>query len=141
MKKQILMYHGERVNHFGAIYQLFKSQKGVDSHYSGIKNVGIGSCYAQEPGGKMKIRPELVEPPKGFVMSEKDELEAEAQREVVRHARAEKRKAMELRKPNQRIVQAVDLLRPFYRAMSHVDQRRFMGYLANECSKKKGRAS
>lgn len=134
-KKEIVIYCGERVGHFGEIFQLFKTKKGKAMHFKGIKRVWVGDCYVVTDG-TMKINPESVD---GFAMGMEDANEAEAQREVVRHARAEKKKAMELKKPNAKIVAAIKLLRPFYRSMNHIDQRRFTQYLQNEMSKPGGR--
>lgn len=127
------MFLGERVGWNGKVYQLFRSKDGKEHNFSGIKRVYFGDVY-EMIDEKLKIRPESVD---GWEPTDKDRREYEAQKLVVTASRQANRKAMEIKRPHAEVVKAVDLLRPFYRALSHVDQRRFMEWIANECSKKK----
>jgi D-lyxose ketol-isomerase len=136
-KREVLVYCGERVPVFSAkVLQLFKDAKGNKYHYSGIKGVYVGECYAAIDE-QMKIRPEIVPPEEAFALSTKDRIEAEAQMLIVRDWRAERKKAMELKRPHANITRAIDLLRPFYLGLNDLDRRRFAGYLRNEMSKRK----
>ena len=87
------------------------------------------------PDGKIMTKPkEVVE--NAFRWSDKEETECYAQKEVVRNYRAELKKEMLIKKPHADIARAIQLLRPFYRSLNHIDQRRFANYLQNEMSKK-----
>lgn len=127
-----VMYLGERVTMMGSIYKLFVDKKGETYHYSKIKHVWLGSCYEITNDGKMKRNPESVE---GWEITEKERVEAEAQKLVVTAHRMTKRKAMQLKKPHPDIVKAMNLLGRFYRSMSKWDRQRFVDYLENEMSK------
>lgn len=137
MKKIKVMFHGDRVDVFRKPYQLFKDKAGAEHRYSGIRGVAFGRVYATEDG-KMKIHPEALTPAP-WEPTDKEWAEYEAQKIVVSEWRQSRRKDMALHKPNPKIVQAVELLRPFYLSMTDLDRRRFMGWVGNECSKKKGR--
>lgn len=128
-----VMYHGERVSLFGEINQLFKDRKGEESRFRGIKRIYFGNVYEMN-GISMNSKPEPIEA--GWSPTEKEELEYEAAKIAVSGHRQEQRKDMELKRPNKKVVQAVELLRPFYLVMSNVDRKRFMGWVSNECSKK-----
>lgn len=133
---KIVMYLGERVHWSNKIIQLFKSRDGKEYHFKGIK-AWVGNCYRLETGDKMQRRPEVLET--NWEMSEKEKLEYEAQKEIVKFHRLNQRKAMELKKPHKDIVQAIYLLKKFYHSMDSIDRKRFMQYLDNQLSKRKNK--
>lgn len=133
-RKIVLMYHGERADTWrGKIWQCFRSKDGKEHSFSGIKNIYFGECYAMLDS-KMKIRPEAVP---GWEPTEKERTEYEAQKLVVRQVRQSRLEAFKLTRPHKDVLRAVELLRPFYRALTDSDRNRFMKWVSNECSKKK----
>lgn len=136
--KRLVMYHGERVDMMGRISQVFKDRSGHAYTYAGIKNVRFGCVVHLLSGDKMKVRPESVEP-SPWEPTDQEVTEYEANKIAVLDTRARRLKDLKLHKPNRRIVEAVDLLRPFYLSMHNFDRERFMRWVAQECSKKKGR--
>lgn len=138
--KTKLMYLGERVDLFRGVHQEFKDKSGSKFNWTGIKNLYFGAVVEAERKGKsmtMSRRPQIVE--SDWQPTEQEEVEYEAHKVVVRAYRQSRKKAMELKRPNQNIVRAVELLKPFYRAMDHFSQKRFMEWIANACSKPKGK--
>lgn len=138
--KSKVMYHGERIAPFGGkVVQYFKNQDGKGFYFSGIKCVWPGEIYQLESGNKMFAKPKRLydeEAKQPWTMTKKDWAEFEAQKEIVKHHRRSRRKEMILKRPHPDIVRAVALLKPFYRALDHLDQSRFTKYLANQMSKK-----
>lgn len=133
-----VMYHGERVGLFGEIFHLFKEKNGTERRFGGsFKRVRFGDVYPMVDN-RMKTQPEVIIP-QPWEPTDQELHEYEAAKLAVRHEREQRKKDMVLKAPNPKIVQAVDLLRPFYQTMKDSDRRRFMGWVANECSKKKGR--
>lgn len=133
--KTKVMFHGERVDHYGRLTQLFKERNGKEAVFTGIKGIYFGEVYLMTDN-RMNRKPESIENP-AWDPAEKDRLEYEGQKIVVRNWRANRRKDMQLKKPHPKIVTAVDLLRPFYQTMGEIDRRRFMGWVSNECSRRK----
>lgn len=136
MKKVKVMYHGERVNHFDKIYQVFKSKDGKTHNFTGIKNIWFGSVYVMEKD-TLKRKPEAIET--DWQPTDQEREEYEAAKIVVKATRQNKLKAMKLKQPHQNIVRAIELIRPFYLHLSNLDRRRFIEWFENECSKKKGK--
>jgi hypothetical protein len=134
MKKEHVMFVGERVDWRGNIYQCFKNKAGVESHFKGVKNVCFGSVYNVEDGRIARI-PVAIEPPP-WHPTDKECLEHEAQKIAVYERRALNRKALQLKKPHADIAKAVELLAPFYLSMDDFTRMRFMRWFSNECSKK-----
>lgn len=131
------MYHGERVGNYGdKVVQLFKLREGREYFFAGIKHLWPGSLYEILPGDKMSSNPKRYDDDPNWQMSEKERAEYEAQKLIVKNHRALKRKDMELKKSNPKIKHAIDLLRPFYQSLDHIDQKRFMGYITNQLSKR-----
>lgn len=131
-----VMYVGERVSQMGKVYQLFKNKRGKTFPFSGLRYALLGHCYemAKDQTLKTNLSAAGVE---GWEMTEAEHIECEAQKQVVKTHRLKKRKAMELKKPHTDIVRAICLLRPFVRSLDLWDQKRFMDYIANACSKRK----
>lgn len=132
-----VMYQGERVDTFGRIHQMFRDVRGENYQYSGIRDVSFGQIYPMTDG-KMAVYPIGEYDPK-WKPTDKEEREFEAHKIVVADRRARRKAEMQLKKPNPKIVQAVDLLRPFYLAMTDWDRDRFIRWVSQECSKRKGR--
>lgn len=131
MKTEI-MFMGERI-HFGKIVQFFKDAKSIPHHFSGIKNIWFGSVYEMNDD-KIKVNPTAIET--DWVPTDEERDEYEAQKLVVRAHRQARKKAMDIKKPHEKIVRAVELIRPFYLSLHNIDRRRFMEWFANECSRK-----
>lgn len=135
-RKRTVMYHGERVAPYGGhIRQLFKDETGKEYFFAGVKSVWVGSTYELLPGDKMAVKPERFDND-GWVMSEKEQTEYEAQKEIAKQIRAERMKVMKLKRPHKDIVKAIELLAPFFRSLDRIDQDRFMRYLTNACQRK-----
>lgn len=132
-KNRVVLFLGERVDHMGNIFQLFRDRNGEQFRYTKIKRPFFGDCYEIDKEEKMKTRPESV---KGFEPTDKERLEYEAQKLCVVAERLSRKRAMKLRSPHPDIVRAIKLLRPFYRSMTRTDQNRFTQYLENELSKR-----
>lgn len=141
MKRKI-MFHGERVQWNGEVWQLFKDTQGKSYWWTG-RNVWFGSVYHMEKKAKgeagwtLAKRPEAVEC--GWQPTEAETTEYHAHKQVVLAHRQAKRKALQLKKVPPPLARAVESVRPYYLALNHVDQRRFMEWFSNECSKRKGK--
>jgi hypothetical protein len=130
------LYLGERVTSFGDIVQSFRvlGQK-ERLTFTGIRNIYAGEAYEYDLNNNtMKIRPARLDCIDK--MTEADEREFELHKELAKHRRLERQKAMNLKKPHRDIVRAIDLLRPFCRNASTLEIRRFTEYLGNQLSKK-----
>lgn len=138
-----LMYHGERVNWRGEIIQLFRDRKGEEFYWSGRKHVYFGEIYESTKKGRSKAADHVMaRNPKMVVdetwsATEKDRAEYEGAKVACTDARAQRKKAYELKKPHKDLVRAVELMRPFYLSLTDNDRRRLIGWFANECSKKR----
>lgn len=133
MKTFPVMFIGERVSWRGKVIQVFKDKKGEEHVFSGIKNLWFGSVYKIEDN-KMSVKPTPIE--SDWKPTEKDEIEYESQKIVVRAHRQSKLKALKLKKPHANIARAVELIRPFYWHLPSLDRRRFLEWFENEISKK-----
>ncbi len=127
------MYLGERVGFSGKVIQAFKDEKGEEHFFKGIKSVYFGDVYEMK-NETMSGKPAQVE--SDWKPTEKDRLEYEAQKIVVRSYRQERQKEMKVKKPHANIARAVELMRPFYIPLSNLDRRRFIAWFENELSKK-----
>ena len=138
-----VMYLGERTDWRGEIRQLFRDRKGEDFFWAGRKHVYFGEIYEIEKKGGGKAQDHLMaKAPKrveveGWEPTEKERTEYEAAKVACTDARAQRRKAYEFKRPNEKMVRAVELMRPFYLACTDNDRRRLMGWFSNECSKKR----
>lgn len=143
MKKELVMYHGERVHSWTKkVYQLFKNKKGKEYQWNSIKGIYFGSIYEIERkadgSSSMLTRPkEIEEPWRQWEPTEKERLEYEAQKAVVTAQRQARLKEFKLKRPHKDLTKAVELFRPFYRALTDNDRRRLVEWFANEASKKK----
>lgn len=130
------VYLGERVFGYNRrISQVFKNAKGKEILFSGIRGIMPGQVF-WITDGTIKTRPEPIEEP-SIEMSEKDWIEYEAQKAIVKIERLRRKKAMNLKAPHPDIKRAIDLLRPFAANLSSIDLRRFAEYIQNEISVKK----
>ncbi len=127
-----VMYVGERCGRT-AICQVFKDANGGEHWFQKIRMVFVGEWYGMIDE-TMARRPKQIP---GRTMTEDEHLEADAEKAVVTAFRNDRRAAAKANKPNARIAQAVELLRPFYWALNYPERRYFVEYLANEMSKPK----
>lgn len=132
--KSKVMFIGERVGWHGKVIQVFKNKRGKEHVFRGIKNLWFGSVYIMEDN-QMSVRPVSIDESE-WKPTEKEELEYEAQKIVVKAHRQNKLKAMKLSKPHANIQRAVELIRPFYNHLPSLDRRRFLEWFENEISKK-----
>lgn len=134
-KTVVVMYQGERLTMMQGLTHLFTDKDGGEHCFRGIRGAIFGHCYLMV-NDTMERRPTLAEAG-CWEHTEKEELVYEGAKLAVANFRASRRREMELRMPNRKIVQAVDLLRPFYLSMTDFDRVRFMRWVSQECSKKK----
>lgn len=127
------IYLGERYEHF-RISQCFRTAMGEIFRYSGIKDLCVGDSYLVSKDGFIAQRPKLAENPK-LTLTEQERLDFAAAKEIIKHVRERKKKAMELKKPHPDIVRAIALLKPFARSMDRINLDRFTDYLRNQLSK------
>lgn len=130
-----LIYHGQRVGFAGNITHLFKDKRGKEYRFRGVKNVFIGDVYEMNDDETMNVRPKSVDA-KGWSLTDAEQTEYEAHKEIVKHQRLLNQKAMQLKKPHIDIVRAINLLKPFFRQLDRINQDRFVSYLKNELSRK-----
>lgn len=128
------MENGFRV--WGGTYHLFKDIKGNKFCFKGIKQIWPGDIYEMNSDETMKIRPQSCESQDNWEFSLSDKNEYEAQKEIVKYQRLERKKKMELKRPHQDIVTAIALLKPFFKNLNFMDSERFLNYLRNETSKR-----
>lgn len=129
-----VIYCGPRV-YASSICHLFVDEKREHYYFGNMKFVYIGNCYKMLAGDKMKRRPESIDPAP-FQLTEKELRECETQKLIVKAFRDERKKAMQLKKPPEKITVAINLLRPYFQSVTWVDQKRFLAYLQQEMSKK-----
>lgn len=129
-----VMYMGERVVQYRTIIQLFQSRDGKEHWFSKVKHPWFGTVYEMNADGTMAVRPKSVET--DWEPTKLERSQWEAAKIVVASFRQEQRKTMKLKRPHDDITKAVNLLRPFYKPLTNIDRRRFIDWVANECSRK-----
>lgn len=130
------IYLGERLDLFG-IRHAFRGPDGKEKFFKGkIHGLIRGECYGISPKGEILKRPAQIVDCK-LRMTDKEETEFELHKELCKHWRAKKKKALNLKKPHPDISKAIELLRPFVRYSDNIELNRFVEYLENQLSKKK----
>ena len=131
------VYLGERVDaHFRQISQWFRSAKGDISRFVGVRGIYVGESYLLTKKGSIKAKFPPQPKTQSVFLEAQERLDYEAHKEIAKHQRLCRKKALTLKKPHRDIVAALELLRPFTRRMDTLTLRRFAEYLENQLSKR-----
>ena len=128
------LYLGENLkNGYGDISHQFRTSRGEIVHFKQIRGLVFGDVVFVDKDC-LAVRPKTIE--SKLSPTEKERLEYGAMKEIVKHERLRRRKAIEMKKPHKDIVRAVALLRPFARGMDRLMLKRFAEYLETQLSRK-----